>query len=203
MPRLSECSCEGALLVNTRDPESRTGARSRPGLPKRGISTTRPGTLLKHQVAIKTFADWTESVPGFVEVDLVAHCGWTGAGPFLYTLTVVDVATGWVRCAGLRDKRPQTVLAAPPTARRPAVQDSGTGQRQWQRVPECIVGGVLCRPTYHLHPRSSLPQERQLFRRADPSLSSGQRSVARPACLPLVHPRPAFRPTRVLHQSET
>ncbi len=87
-------------------------ASSRAGLPKRGISLTRPGTLLKHQVAIKTFADWTETVPGFVEVDLVAHCGWTGAGPFLYTLTLVDVATGWVSCAGLRDKRAQTVLAA-------------------------------------------------------------------------------------------
>jgi len=87
-------------------------ASSRDGVPKRGLSTTRPGTLLKHQVAIKTFADWTEREPGFVEVDLVAHCGWTGAGPFLYTLTLVDVATGWVSCAGLRDKRAQTVLAA-------------------------------------------------------------------------------------------
>jgi hypothetical protein len=67
---------------------------------------------LKHQVAFKTFADWTETEPGFVEVDLVAHCGWTGAGPFLYTLTLVDVATGWVSCAGLRDKRAQTMLAA-------------------------------------------------------------------------------------------
>jgi Integrase core domain len=36
----------------------------------------------------------------------------TGAGPFLYTLTLVDVATSWVSCAGLRDKRAQTVLAA-------------------------------------------------------------------------------------------
>jgi hypothetical protein len=87
-------------------------AASRDGLPKRGLSTTRPGTLLKHQVAIKTFADWTETLPGFVEVDLVAHCGWTGAGPFLYTLTLVDVATGWVSCAGIRDKRAETVLAA-------------------------------------------------------------------------------------------
>jgi hypothetical protein len=87
-------------------------ASSRAGLPKRGLSMTRPGTLLKHQVAIKTFADWSETVPGFVEVDLVAHCGWIGAGPFLYTLTLVDVATGWVSCAGLRDKRAQTVLAA-------------------------------------------------------------------------------------------
>jgi hypothetical protein len=47
-------------------------ASSRAGLPKRGISTTRPGTLLKHQVAIKTFADWSETVPGFVEVDRLA-----------------------------------------------------------------------------------------------------------------------------------
>ena len=85
---------------------------SRPGLPKRGVSLTRPGTLLKHHVAIKTFADWRESQPGFVEVDLVAHCGSTGAGPFLWTLTLVDVATGWVSCAGLRDKRQQTVLSA-------------------------------------------------------------------------------------------
>jgi hypothetical protein len=86
-------------------------ATSRDGLPKRGLSTTRPGTLLKHQVAIKTFSDWIDTEPGFVEVDLVAHCGWTGAGPFLYTLTLVDVATGWVSCAGLRDKRAETVLA--------------------------------------------------------------------------------------------
>jgi hypothetical protein len=87
-------------------------AASRDGLAPRGLSTTRPGTLLKQQVAIKTFSDWTDAEPGFVEVDLVAHCGWTGAGPFLYTLTLVDVATGWVSCAGLRDKRAQTVLAA-------------------------------------------------------------------------------------------
>src|SRR5258708_19089614 len=88
-------------------------ASSRAGLPKRGISLTRPGTLLKHQVAIKTFADWTETVPGVVEVDLVAHCAWTRAGPFLYTLTLVDVATVWLSSAGLRDKRAHTVLAAP------------------------------------------------------------------------------------------
>jgi hypothetical protein len=52
-------------------------AASRDGLPKRGLSTTRPGTLLKHQGAIKTFADCSETQPGFVDVDLVAHCGWT------------------------------------------------------------------------------------------------------------------------------
>jgi hypothetical protein len=87
-------------------------ASSRDGLPKRGLSPPRPGTLWKHQVASKTFADWTETVPGCVAVDVVAPWGWTGAGPFLYPLTRVDGATGWVSCAGLRDKRAQTVLAA-------------------------------------------------------------------------------------------
>ena len=38
-------------------------------------------------------------------MDLVDHCGWSGAGPFVYTLSMVDVATGWVACVGLRDDR--------------------------------------------------------------------------------------------------
>ena len=77
--------------------------RTREG--RRGISTTSPGALLKRQIAIRTFADWTDVQPGFLEMDLVAHCGWNAAGQFLYTLSMVDVATGWVACAGLRDRR--------------------------------------------------------------------------------------------------
>lgn len=79
---------------------------------RRGISTTKDGTLPKRQIAIRTFADWTDARPGFFEMDLVAHCGWSGAGQFLYTLSMVDVATGWVVCAGLRDKRQETVVHA-------------------------------------------------------------------------------------------
>jgi len=79
---------------------------------RRGISTTKAGTLLKRQIPIRTFADWTDARPGFFEMDLVAHCGWSGAGQFLYTLSMVDVATGWVACAGLRDKRQETVFHA-------------------------------------------------------------------------------------------
>jgi Integrase core domain len=45
-------------------------------------------------------------------MDLVAHCGWSGAGQFLYTLSMVDVATGWVARAGLRDKRSETLFHA-------------------------------------------------------------------------------------------
>ena len=79
---------------------------------RRGISTTKAGTLLKRQIPIRAFAEWTDARPGFFEMDLVAHCGWSGAGQFLYTLSMVDVATGWVACAGLRDKRSETVFHA-------------------------------------------------------------------------------------------
>jgi hypothetical protein len=64
--------------------------------PKRhGLSTTKPATMLKNAIPLKTFSEWSESKPGFIEVDLVAHCGDSTEGFFLYTLSAVDVATGW------------------------------------------------------------------------------------------------------------
>jgi len=67
----------------------------------RGLSTTKAGTLLKRQIPIRTFADWDEALPGFVEADLVAHCGDGRYGTYLSTLVVTDVATGWVECQAL------------------------------------------------------------------------------------------------------
>jgi hypothetical protein len=80
--------------------------------PRRGLGATKPGTLLKGQVPIKTFADWDGAVPGFLEIDLVAHCGSSGAGEFLLSLSTVDVATGWSACAGVRNKGEYAVFAA-------------------------------------------------------------------------------------------
>jgi hypothetical protein len=80
--------------------------------PRRGRGTTKPGTLLKGQVPIKTFADWDGAVPGFLEIDLVAHCGASGAGEFLLSLSTVDVATGWSACAGVQNKGEYAVFRA-------------------------------------------------------------------------------------------
>jgi hypothetical protein len=77
----------------------------------RGQGTTKPGTLLKHQIPIRTFADWDEVRPGFVEMDFVAHCGDSPAGSFLNTLTAVDVTTGWTECFLLRQRCQQAVSA--------------------------------------------------------------------------------------------
>ena len=59
---------------------------------RKGISTTRPGSLLKKQIKVRTFADWDDAVPGFLEGDLVAHCGDTVAGSFLNSLVLTDIA---------------------------------------------------------------------------------------------------------------
>jgi hypothetical protein len=68
---------------------------------RRGLSTTKPGSLLKSAIAVRTFSDWDEVRPGFVEVDLVAHCGETTHGQYLCTLTVTDIATCWTECLAL------------------------------------------------------------------------------------------------------
>jgi hypothetical protein len=61
----------------------------------RGRSTTRPGSLLKPHIPIRTFAQWEDHRPGFTELDLVAHCGETLHGEFVHTLAAVDIATAW------------------------------------------------------------------------------------------------------------
>jgi Integrase core domain. len=76
------------------------------------FSTTRPGSLLKNAIPIRTFADWHEDSPGFLEVDLVAHCGESVDGFYLNTLTAVDIATGWTECSGVWGKGQDRVGAA-------------------------------------------------------------------------------------------
>jgi len=77
-----------------------------------GLSTTKPGSLLKKAIPVRTFADWDDARPGFVEVDLVAHCGETVHGQYLNTLSVVDISTGWVECLALAHRSQQMVSAA-------------------------------------------------------------------------------------------
>ncbi len=71
---------------------------------RRPFSTTKPGSLLKAAIPIRTFTEWNENRPGFLEIDLVAHCGDSTEGFYLNTLSAVDVATGWVECRGVFGK---------------------------------------------------------------------------------------------------
>jgi len=77
---------------------------------RQGVSTTRSGNLLKNQIQIRTFADWDDVTPGFIEADLVAHCGGNTNGQFLNTLTLVDICTGWLELMPLLRKSAQDVI---------------------------------------------------------------------------------------------
>jgi len=78
---------------------------------KFGLCTTKPGSLLKKQVPIK-LNQWDESRPGFIEADTVAHCGNSVSGQFVYTLNVVDIATGWTEQRALWGKGKAGVFEA-------------------------------------------------------------------------------------------
>jgi len=78
----------------------------------RGISTTKPGALLKRQIPLRTFAEWDDARPGFLEADLVAHCGGSSEGAFLHTLVLTDIATCWVECLPLLHRTQHAVKQA-------------------------------------------------------------------------------------------
>jgi hypothetical protein len=79
---------------------------------KRGLSTMRTGTLLKQQIPIRTFKEWSDTRPSFLETDLVAHCGTDINSGYLYTLTLTDIATGWTECLPLLHRREVRRLSA-------------------------------------------------------------------------------------------
>jgi hypothetical protein len=78
----------------------------------KGRSRTKPGTLLKHQIPIRTFSDWDDTRPGFVEVDLVGHDGGQSRGEYIQTLNVTDVCTGWTEIQAVRNKAQRWVFEA-------------------------------------------------------------------------------------------
>lgn len=76
---------------------------------KKGLSGTKPGTLLKHQIPILT-EQWDATQPGFVEADTVAHCGDSLKGNFVWSLTLTDILTGWTENRAVWNKGSLGVL---------------------------------------------------------------------------------------------
>jgi Integrase core domain len=70
----------------------------------KGHSHTKKGKLIKGQIPIRTFAEWTDEGPGFLEIDLVGHDGGNLKGEHCFTLTVTDIRTGYTVLRALRNK---------------------------------------------------------------------------------------------------
>ena len=132
-----------------------------------GPRHTKPGSLFKTQIPMRTWADWDDAVPGFVEIDLVGHDGGNLLGEHAFTLTVTDIATGWTENRSVRNKAPKWVLAA--------LEDIAAA------MPFPILGvdsdngasssitpaGLVREAADHLHPVAAGQQQRRLPRRAE------------------------------------
>jgi len=106
------------LLQMSRATIDRRLQRARSTRPLRGRTTTRPGSLLKSAIPIRTFADWDDARPGFLEIDLVAHCGETTAGEYLHTLSAVDIDTRWYEPVALPNRSQKATFEGICTLRR-------------------------------------------------------------------------------------
>jgi len=101
---------EQLLSISARQIDRRLRAH-RARLKHRRYGGTRPGTLLKHQIPIKT-DNWSVKMPGFTEIDLVAHCGNSAQGEFAHSLNVTDIHTTWTETRALLGKGHARAIAA-------------------------------------------------------------------------------------------
>ena len=125
LPRLHETKvfqisteCYEKLLRISPSTMDRLRAGSRRSPPKRR-GFTKPGTLLKDRIPIRTWADWTEDRSGFCEMDLVDHSGGKiiRGADHAWTLCFTDVKTAWTECVAVRNKAQVHVFAAIKQAR--------------------------------------------------------------------------------------
>lgn len=111
---------------------------------RRVHGTTKPGSLLKKQIPI-VLSRWNEKVPGYTELDLVAHCGMSASGEFISTLNLTDLATGWTESGAVRGKAQirvkealQAIETRLPFRLRGIDPDNGSEFINWQLFGYCL-----------------------------------------------------------------
>ena len=170
---------------------------------RRRFSTTKPGTLLRDSIPIRTFADWNNEGPGFLEIDLVAHCGESTEGLYLHTLSTVDIATGWVECQGVWGKGQNRVGSAiHHIAQRLPFQLLGLDSDNGSEFINHHLVAYCERQSHHLHSRPALQEERQRPRGAEELDGGASTGGIRPLQLPggPRDPQPSLWPCALAHQ---
>jgi hypothetical protein len=108
--RLTDRVVQQLRTISPRQMDRRLAVHKRQ-LKTRRYGRTKPGTLLKHHIPLKTDR-WDVAVPGFTELDLVAHCGNAADGEFAHSLNVVDIHTTWTETHAILGKAQHRVQAA-------------------------------------------------------------------------------------------
>jgi len=101
---------EQLLRMSARQMDRRLADKKRK-LKRRIYGRTKPGTLLKHHIPVKT-DNWDVSEPGFCEIDLVSHSGPCASGEFIHSLNVTDIHTGWSETRAIMGKGERGVVEA-------------------------------------------------------------------------------------------
>ena len=70
----------------------------------------RRRTYMGSQIPVRTYNDWNWPPPGFLEIDLVAHCGGTLSGSFIHSLVATDICTGWTEAVPLLAREQSLVV---------------------------------------------------------------------------------------------
>lgn len=135
----------------------------------KGISTTRPGMLLKSDVPLRV-GIWKETDPGFSEIDLVAHSGDSGAGMFISTLNTTDIATGWFEAEAMMGKAEERTLlgikairARMPFPQRGIDSDNGGEFINWQLYRYCQERGIIFTRSRSYHKNDNAHIEQKNF----------------------------------------
>ncbi len=110
LPQLTPAVEQEMLRISARQLDRRL-RRKKQLLKRRMYGRTKPGTLLKHQIPVKT-DHWDVAEPGYLETDLVSHSGDSASGQFLHSLNVTDIHTGWVETRAIMGKGETGVVEA-------------------------------------------------------------------------------------------
>ncbi len=76
-----------------------------------GRCGTKPGSLLKHHIPIRT-DNWDVTQPGYLEADTVAHCGQSLEGDFIWSVTYTDIYSGWTSLRAVWNKGAEGIVEA-------------------------------------------------------------------------------------------
>lgn len=137
---------------------------------RKGLSGTKPGTLLKKHIPIQAGV-WDVTQPGFVEADTVAHCGDSLAGDFVWSLTMTDICTGWTECRATWNKGGDGVMAQVKAIQKalPFPIKGFDCDNVRERILELAFAALFPEPqaTPSVHPVAPLPFQRQCARRTE------------------------------------
>ena len=127
------------------------------GRKKKSIQLNR----VRKIVAVRTFADWEGVGPGYMEMDMVVHCGARLVGSFVHSLVLTDVASGWTECLALPVREQGLIVEAiTGFAAQASLSPARTGYRQRQRIHERHAVGLLPEARHRSHSQPRLSKER-------------------------------------------